>query len=118
MLNFKTIRKDTMVMRLIEDELSNDRVVMVHDVWTEKNSFNEESDHSYYARILLAHDQNSLGIKKDDVVFLSKIYSRQIFNDDDGGPYMIVNISSIIAKVVDFDVNQAFKLKANEVSNN
>jgi hypothetical protein len=106
------LRKDTLILRLIEDELSKDRTVKVNDVWTEKNSFNEESDHSYYARVLAANESNYLGVVPGDVVFLSKVYSRQVFNDDDG-PYLITGVSSVMAKVIDFDVNQAFRLQIN-----
>ena len=108
-MKFQKLLNEQMVLRLIEDEVSSDKYVKAGGFFVEKNAMNDEFTHSYYARVLEAC-KNKHGIKNGDVVYLRKVYAREVYKDDDG-PYMITTLKNIIARIHDFDIEKVFNVK-------
>jgi len=105
----KCMAKGQVALKLIEDEVSNenDPVISVNGVYSLKNSLNEEGTFSYFARVLMT-SKNKANLKKGDVVYLNKIYERELFKNKQFGNFMITKFNSIRARIHDFDKNEVF----------
>ena len=106
-MKFKYLLTDQAHLRLIEDEISRDKFVKAGSFFVEKNALNDEYTHSYYARVLDI-GPNGYGIKPDDIVYLKKVYARDMLKDEDGTPSMICSVGNILAKIKDFDQMKIF----------
>jgi co-chaperonin GroES (HSP10) len=109
--NMKKINQNFVALKLIEDEMTeSENFIQVNDFYLEKNAFNEEHTHSYFARVLLAPPNNFL--QSSDIVYLKKVYSRELMQDEDGVSFMMTSISNIIAKINGVDKKDLFDLKS------
>ena len=110
----KTVSPERLVVRLIEDEIESGMYIEVDGFFKEKNCINEEYTHSYFARVLQTGENNK-GLKENDIVFLNKQYSRNIFCYDDELPFFIVGMSAVIAKVKNFSVENMLSEKGFQI---
>ena len=106
-MKFKKLLKGQAVLRLIEDEISRDKYVKAGKFFVEKNAINDEYTHSYYARVLDIAE-NAHGIKPNDVVYLRKVYAREMLKDEMDCPFMVCSIINIIGKIHNFDPQKVF----------
>lgn len=113
-MKFKKLLNIQVVLRLIEEEMSSDKYVNAGGLFVEKGAINDEYTHSYYARVLDVCE-NRYGINSGDVVYLRRVYAREMYKDDEGGPYMITTFTNIVAKIHDFDIEKVFKVEKKKV---
>ena len=95
------------MLRLIEDEVSQDNYVKTGSMFVEKNALNDEFTHSYYARVLDA-GENNRELKSGDIVYLRRVYAREMYYDEENVPYMVCSVGNIIAKIRNFDISKIF----------
>ncbi len=104
-MEIKKMNYGQVAVRLIENTLSESQHVKINGIFLEKNAINEESTHSYYARVIHICE-NTYNIKEGDVVYLNKVYSRTIVKDEKNKDIIITLFTNIIAKVPDFDIDK------------
>ena len=97
----KKLSRNRLIVRLIENEIEDPRHVKIKGLWLEKSALNEEYTHSYFARVLEVGSTEK-DIKKGDIIYLNKMYSRTIYRYKRDKEFMIIDIASVVAKIHNF----------------